>query len=247
MDRRKEFAAEGFHGLPCRGGGAERIGRDTPWMRQGLRSPNPVNRHGAALRRHLVRGCRRTPQRRDGAVPGGPPFLARPMEFIKNDLRFAPPLHRAQVSVCYPGYPRTSPDETPAAFGFRLNRDASPCRRASGGRPGSPPLPERAAAYIWGFRSRKPVRMPRRWSLWQGSHRHMGKVFTEALANKAQAEWPGIDLTEAYQAARREVFASLPEGGLANEAGGSLPAPPPSAAWRGALGPACHCPRPMAG
>jgi hypothetical protein len=35
------------------------------------------------------------------------------------------PLHPAQLSVIRPGYPQPSPEETPAAFAYRRDRDAA--------------------------------------------------------------------------------------------------------------------------
>ena len=35
-------------------------------------------------------------------------------------------LHRAQLSTVHPGYPQPSPEETPAAFAFRRDRERSP-------------------------------------------------------------------------------------------------------------------------
>ena len=42
--------------------------------------------------------------------------------------------------------------------------------------------------------------------VWEGSHHIMHRAFDAALAGVAPQEWGKVDLTEIYQAARREVF-----------------------------------------
>ena len=44
--------------------------------------------------------------------------------------------------------------------------------------------------------------------VWEGSHRIMGRAFAGAFGPVAEAERPITDITETYQAARREVFAT---------------------------------------
>lgn len=118
------------------------------------------------------------------------------------------PLHRAQVSTVLPGYPQPSPEESSAAFAFRRDRDSAHID-------GILPI---------GAERRRMVREPHAWLLglplnhcgegasplvvWDGSHRIMGRAFAAALAPVAEADRPFTDITEAYQAARREVFAS---------------------------------------
>lgn len=118
------------------------------------------------------------------------------------------PLHRAQVSTVLPGYPQPSPDESSAAFTFRRDRDSAHVD-------GILPI---------GLERRRMVREPHAWLLglplnhcgagasplvvWDGSHRIMARAFAEALGTAPEANRPFTDITEAYQAARREVFAT---------------------------------------
>ena len=50
-----------------------------------------------------------------GLVAGGPPLGGAAMDFVRGELGHSLPLHRAQVSVCYPGYPKPSAEESEAA------------------------------------------------------------------------------------------------------------------------------------
>lgn len=151
-------------------------------------------------------GLEALPNDAAGAV-GGVPLRGRAAEAaraLSGDLA----LHRAQVSTVLPGYPRPSPDESAAAFAFRRDRDSAHVD-------GILPIgPER----------RRMAREPHAWLLglpltdcgegasplvvWDGSHRIMGRAFTEALGQAAEADRPFTDITEVYQEARRAVFAS---------------------------------------
>ncbi|MGB3313258.1 MAG: hypothetical protein WBB85_02505, partial [Albidovulum sp.] len=42
--------------------------------------------------------------------------------------------------------------------------------------------------------------------VWEGSHRIMARAFRSALAGARVSDWSDTDVTEIYQAARREVF-----------------------------------------
>jgi len=117
-------------------------------------------------------------------------------------------LDRCQISATYPGYPRPGANDSPANFRFRRDRDAAHVD-------GLLPIgPDR----------RRHLREPHGWILglpvtdcsdgaaplvvWQGSHEIMARAFRKALVPHAAADWPDIDLTDTYHAARREVFAT---------------------------------------
>ena len=46
--------------------------------------------------------------------------------------------------------------------------------------------------------------------VWEGSHRVIARAFRAVLDPVAPEHWPETDLTEAYHAARREVFETCP-------------------------------------
>ncbi len=116
------------------------------------------------------------------------------------------PLHRGQVSVIYPGYPKPREGEGDAAFRYRLRRDAA---HVDGllkvGAYERRMLRERHA-YILGLPLTGCGAGASPLSVWEGSHTVMRAAFEQALADVPEADWAGTDLTEIYQAARREVF-----------------------------------------
>lgn len=118
------------------------------------------------------------------------------------------PLHRAQLSAVYPGYPRPSAEETPAALAFRRSRDAA---HLDGLLPMGP-------------QRRRMLREPHGWILglpltacgpgaaplvvWEGSQALMGAALRAALLPHLPETWSEVDLTGPYAEARREVFAT---------------------------------------
>lgn len=133
-----------------------------------------------------------------GAVPGGPGLPW-------GDLPLAPvPLHPGQLSVVRPGYPQADPGESDSAARFRRDRDAAHLDGLL------PVGPARA----------RMIREPHGWILgigvsgggpgasptvvWPGSHRILRDALAAALTGE---DWSAVDVTAAYQAARRAVFA----------------------------------------
>jgi len=135
----------------------------------------------------------------DGAMGGVAfPWGALPLSPV--------PLHFGQVSVIRAGYPQPSADETDAAFAFRLTRDGAHLDGV---------LPIGAAR-------RRMIREPHAWILglpltgnaqsplvvWEGSHVIIRAALQAALRDHDPATWADLDITSAYHAARRTVFAT---------------------------------------
>lgn len=145
----------------------------------------------------------------DGAVGAAGPVSGAAWDAVAA-LYGRLPLHRGQVSVIYPGYPRPKAGEGEAAFGYRLRRDAAhvdglllegPDRRRY--------LKERHA-YILGLPLTACGEGASPLSVWEGSHIIMRRAFGEALMGVAPEDWDSVDLTDIYKAARREVFETCP-------------------------------------
>lgn len=141
------------------------------------------------------------PNAADGAVDGTP---------LPWDVLGLTPeaLHPAQLSTVYPGYPQPSPDESEAAYGFRLRRDSA---HLDGLLPVGP-------------EKRRMVQEPHGWILglpltvsdaaplvvWESSHIIMQAALSQALAPYPPGTWGDVDVTDAYTAARAEVFRTCP-------------------------------------
>ena len=144
----------------------------------------------------------------NGVVPGGPPLAGAAMTFLHEVLGMRLPLHRAQVSICYPGYPRRSAEESDAAYGFRRNRDAAHVDGLLAEGAEKRRYLKEPHAYILGITltEQSPDAAPL--TVWKGSHRIMKAMFAEAFSGHHAASWRDIDVTAAYQEARRQAFAS---------------------------------------
>lgn len=137
------------------------------------------------------------PNAPDGSVNRVP--LAGPW-----DVDAVPPLHRAQLSVVYPGYPRRDPAETEAAHQFRITRDAA----------------HMDGLLAEGADKRRFLREPHRWILglplnlsdasplvvWRRSHEMVREAFQKAFEGVAPHSWCDVDVTGIYQTVRKAVF-----------------------------------------
>ncbi len=140
-----------------------------------------------------------------GRVVGGPAFGGAAFEAALGATALGH-LHRAQISVMYPGYPGRDPGESDAAHRFRALRDAAHLDGL---------LPEGPA-------KRRHLREPHGWILgvaltradpdaaplvvWEGSHLVIRSAFTRAFAGVDPGNWGDEDVTDIYQSARAEVF-----------------------------------------
>ncbi|MFN7223184.1 MAG: hypothetical protein ACK4MS_04145 [Paracoccaceae bacterium] len=194
------------------GAGWSRIGPD-PAIEAWAQSALPVARRAIADSDAPWRcggtwfvGVDAMPNDSDGRIAGVDfPWAALPLART--------PLHRAQLSTIRRGYPQPSPDESPAAFRFRQLRDAAHLDGLL------PVGPDR----------RRMIREPHAWILglpltniraaplvvWEGSHLIMARALKAALSPHPPERWGDVDITDAYQVARSQVFDTCPRVQLA--------------------------------
>lgn len=129
--------------------------------------------------------------------------------FPWSELGLSPvPLHPAQLSVVRAGYPQPSGAESEAAFRFRLNRDAA----------------HLDGLIAEGPDKRRRILEPHRWIVgmalnaadagasplvvWEGSHEVVRAGLLAALRDIPAERWGEVDITGAYQEARKRVFST---------------------------------------
>lgn len=145
----------------------------------------------------------------DGAVEGSGPLAGaayHAARAIYGDL----PLHRAQVSIIYPGYPRPRAGEGAGAFRYRQQRDAAHVDGLLPVGADRRRMPRERHAYILGLPMTACNEAASPLVIWEGSHEIMRAAFASVLADLPEAKWSETDLTEVYHAARREVFDTCP-------------------------------------
>jgi len=142
-----------------------------------------------------------------GCVDASGPLQGRAIGFIRGDLGFGDGLlDRAQVSICYPGFPKRMNGESDAAFRFRRLRDAA---HVDGLHPVGPDRQRRLEEFS-GFLLGLPITATNAQAaplvVWEGSHQIMAQMFRAELGATPHADWPLVDLTAAYSRARQQVF-----------------------------------------
>lgn len=139
-----------------------------------------------------------------GAI-AGTPLKGDVIDFIQD--RFGTcPLHPAQLSVTYQGYPKPRAGESASAFAYRQNRDAAHVDGILGiGTPKRRFMRE-PHAFILGMPLNKAAPSPL--VVWKGSHKVFEAAFREEFAGLCQDQAHELDVTEIYQSTRRQVFDS---------------------------------------
>lgn len=117
---------------------------------------------------------------------------------------------QAQVSVCYPGYPQAYEGETEAAFRFRVKRDAAHVDGLLREGPEARRFLREHHAFILGLPMAEADPSASPVVVFEGSHELMRKRFADFFADAPPKSWAGMDMTEAYHAARREAFETCP-------------------------------------
>ncbi len=141
-----------------------------------------------------------------GRIGGSGPLAGPAVELLETHLGPLPPLHRAQLSVVYPGYPQPREGESAAAFRYRRRRDAA---HLDGLKAEGPDRRRRIAephAFILGLPLTEADPDAAPLVVWEGSHEILRAALAGALADHDPRDWGRVDVTEAYQAARKQVF-----------------------------------------
>lgn len=125
--------------------------------------------------------------------------------------------HRAQLSIVYPGYPGRDAGESDAAHRYRVTRGAAHVDGllAEGARRRR--FPREFHAFILGLPLTSAASAPT--ICWAGSHRVIARALRVAIGDRAPAE---VDVTDAYHAARREVFETCPVVELGGDPGAAF-------------------------
>lgn len=152
-------------------------------------------------------GVNALPNTHNGALGGSGKLVGDAVSFIRDlypNQRFT--WDKAQISVCYPGYPMPMESETTAAFSYRVRRDAAHMDGLH------PVGPERRRNWreLHGFVLGVPLTQADRQAaplvVWEGSHEVLRAALDAVLRDVPLFDWPTTDLTEPYAAARRSVF-----------------------------------------
>lgn len=143
----------------------------------------------------------------DGTVSGGPPLEGSAIDFIEREFqigRFS--WDKAQVSVCYPGYPKRSNDESEAAHRYRLQRDAAHIDGLLRQGPERRRFLKEYHGFILGIPMVEFSRTAAPFVVWEKSHEMARQCFNDLLMNAPRDKWPALDITEEYHALRRRIF-----------------------------------------
>ena len=165
--------------------------------------------HGAWLRHQgtWFVGVNLLPNDKDGTLPCGTPLGGQALHRARA-LWSDAPLDAAQVSILYPGYPKQDPEESDANHRFRKHRFAAHVDGLLPVGPNRRRMMKEPHAYVLGVPLTRTSAGAAPMVIWEGSHKIMQAAFRRAFAGIAPQDWQDHDITEVYQAARREIVDS---------------------------------------
>ena len=152
------------------------------------------------------------PSDEQGRINGIP--LQGPWQEMVPDL----PLHPAQLSVIYSGYPKKDKDTTDAAHNYRIKRDAAHVDGLLGS--SKERFLKEPHAYVLGIALTDATTCPL--VVYPGSHDIMQDAFMVAFAGMPPSTWSEINISEIYRDARAEVFEVCERVELPMKAGQSV-------------------------
>ena len=146
-----------------------------------------------------------------GRVENSEPICGEAVSFLEQNYSFAGfELDRAQISVCYPGYPKPSTSESDSAYRYRQNRDAAHIDGLLAIGTNRRRHLKEPHAYVLGIPmtdfcadASPPV-------IWESSHQIARARFRKFFSDIPPGKWPEVDVTDVYQTLRREIFEQCP-------------------------------------
>lgn len=201
------LARDGWQLFPAEPAVTDWIAHTLPVARKALRAPENAGwlRCGGTW----FAGVDVLPNDPTGAIGTSGPLAGRAVTQALHasglaDVRW----HRGQLSVVHPGYPRPMAGESKAAFQYRSVRDAAHLDGLLPVGPNRRRMLREPHAFILGLplTPADPGAAPL--AVYEGSHHLIRRALAAVLEDVPPADWPGTDLTEAYQTVRKEAFAS---------------------------------------
>ena len=170
---------------------------------------NPAQKEWLRYQGTWFAGVNALPNDSHGRLPDGPALAGAVIEFIADELGFSEiAWDRAQVSVCYPGYPKPMQGETEAQHNFRVRRDAAHVDGLLGKGEPKRRFLEETHAFILAIPMAQASPDVAPFVIWEGSQEIMREAFQSVLNGVPPEKWGEIDLTDIYVETRRTCFES---------------------------------------
>ncbi len=202
---KRDFLEKGWARIPYDPALRHWVEATLPSARATLTAPDQAEWH--RYQGTWFAGVRALPNDTKGAVPGGPALISHATDFIAEtlglkDIDWEP----AQVSVCYPGYPKPMEGESDALLRFRRNRDAAHVDGLRREGPDRRRFLREYHAFILGIPMVDFPTQGAPFVIWEGSHKAAKMAFMEIFANLPVEAWGDIDVTDTYITLRKRLF-----------------------------------------
>ncbi|MDG1432084.1 MAG: hypothetical protein P8L68_12895 [Paracoccaceae bacterium] len=137
---------------------------------------------------------------------GDVPLAGQVISDLQTEYCVQRPMHKAQLSVVYPGYPKPREGESEGAFNYRRKRDAAHVDGLHAVGPNRHRHLSEHHAYLLGLPITRASEGASPLVIWQGSHKIVQSWLSEELSALPEKQWKDINLTDGYMSIRRKVF-----------------------------------------
>ena len=203
-----DFFDKGWRRFPYSGALAEWVAQALPAARAAVNDPR--YRQWWRCGNTWFAGVNALENDRDGAPPGGAPLTGPAVDFVTQSLKLGVGWDRAQVSVCYPGYPRPMDGESEAAHRYRRERAAAHIDGIVPEGPARRRHLRQHHAFILGIPMVEANADASPFTVWEGSQEIVRQILRERFGALPDRHWGDEDITNMYQGMRRRIFAECP-------------------------------------
>jgi hypothetical protein len=167
----------------------------------------PENAHWYRYGNTWFVGVNALPNDSTGAVADGPALSGHVVNFIRQHIQIDyREWDKAQISVCFPGYPKPVEGESEASFRFRRDRDAAHIDGLLKDGAKQQRFLLEQHAFILGIPASHYDLEAAPFTIWEGSHHLIQQWLKQTYHSIPEKDWGHIDVATSYQQVRRKVF-----------------------------------------
>jgi len=168
-------------------------------------------------------GVNLLPNDPQGRVDDSDPVCGEAVSLLEQNSGFPElGLDKAQISICYPGYPKPSASESDSAYRYRRNRDGAHIDGLLAIGPDRRRYLKQPHAYVLGIPMADFSTDASPSVIWESSHGVVRARFREIFSDIDSDRWSEIDITDDYHALRKEIFGQCPRKELQLKRGESF-------------------------
>lgn len=176
-----------------------------PYAREAVASPS--NAHWRRCGGTWFVGVNLLPNDQQGRIGDSGPISGEAISFLRRNFDFlSVALDKAQISVCYPEYPKPSTSESESSYRYRLRRNGAHIDGLHALGSDRRRYLKEHHAFVLGIPMSEFSADAAPPMVWECSHEAVRSAFAELYSHIPHEKWSELDVTNRYHALRKEIF-----------------------------------------